>query len=220
MALQTCFPLSIELWIWKVEPEVIEFTFKSINVFWGGKKLDKSCINKRSQEYLDLFKFNQPFWLSLETLCVCGKLLYYGSIYEKDKKKNWVLREQNLIDFELSPDNFQLAISRYYGNELGKLPYLQGCSITLPFDTRSSLASFRQQLSIWSITSEITVGSFFDFYLFSLDITSVNQITCSSFSCVGRQPGWYFRLVLLDGQGDISTISGTPNNNNDPTPIY
>lgn len=194
MALQTCLPLSIDLWIWSIEPQLVVFTDSYLDVFWGGVKIPKPC-GRATLEYLDEVKYNQPFWLSLSPMCLCGKLLYYVSLYEKDRRNNFVLREQNLIDFSTIPDNFEQHASRYYGIEDAPSPYLSGCSIAWPFDTRSSFASFNQQVNIWSFTSENAVGNMFDFHLFNPDAL---EIDCSQFSCKNREPGWYVSLVLLN----------------------
>lgn len=195
MALQTCFPLSVELWIWSIEPQVIHFSEKSIDVFWGGVSITKPCDPSRDIDYLEEVKYNQPFHLTLTPMCLCKHLFYYASVYEKDRKGHFMLREQCLIDFEINPDTFELAYNRYYGTEDGRPPYLTGCGISYPYDTRSSLTSLSQQINLWSFGAETVIGTMFDFVLFNPD---AEKIDCSEFICTGREPGWYVSLIIKD----------------------
>lgn len=206
MAIQTCLPLTVEEWVWKVEPQAIKIEAKSINVFWGGVKIPRDCSKfgaKVSCDYLDSAQFNQPFWLIIEPMCVCGKLLYYVKLQKKNRKRQWILVEQSLVDFEISPGNLELSQSRFIGNEDCRPPRSPGCGIRYPFDTRSTLVSFQQQVSIWEVTSEVIVGNIFDFYLFDPLIESQFVINCDPFQCIGREPGWYVQFVLKDVDPDI-----------------
>lgn len=199
MALQTCFPLSVELWIWSIEPQVIIFGDRSIDVFWGGVDIERPCQPNRDIDYLEAVKYNQPFHLYITPICLCKKLFYYAVIYEKDRKGHFMIREQSLIDFEIDNASFEMAYNRYYGTEDGRPPYLTGCGIKYPYDTKSSKTSLIQQLNIWSFGAETVEGTMFDFVLF--DPLAV-KIDCSPFNCAGRDVGWYASLVIKDATKD------------------
>lgn len=215
MALQTCFPLSVELWIWSIEPQVIIFRERSIDIFWGGVDIERPCQPNRDIDYLEAVKYNQPFHLSLIPICICKRLFYYASIYEKDRKGNFMMREQSLIDFEIGVGTFEMAYNRYYGNEDGRPPYITGCSIRYPYDTKSSMTSLIQQFSIWSFGAETVDGTMFDFVLFDPEAVRIN---CKLLDCVGREPGWYVSLVIKDATQNLGEPPPSLPTGGSPTP--
>lgn len=157
-------------------------------------------------DYLELVQFNQPFWLQIEPMCMCNKLLYYSSLHVK-KNKQWLLVEQRLLDFDISPGSFQHSVNRYYGNENYHPKGLLGCTIRYPFDTRSTLSSLIAQASLWELTAGLTEGTFSDFVLFNPD---GDPPDCNEFDCSGREPGWYVSFVLKDATPDISPQPALP----------
>lgn len=194
MSLQSCFPLSIKHWIWETKPQLSTFSPRSVNVFWGGVKFERPCIIDKN--YLDLVEFNQPIWLSIDLYCMCGEILFYCSIYEKDRKKEWKLREHTFFSTSSSPGNIQIP-GRFYGTEEGWLPYIPCNSLILPFDTRSSLSSLRTQLLGWSLDSVLTTGDLTTFYLEREEY--IEEFPCTAkFSCAGKLPGWYLFLEVSE----------------------
>lgn len=202
--LQAFLPLSIDLWIFKIEPQVIKFSPKCIDIFWGGVDLPVKCRYTRvTLDYLEENQFNQQYWLSISPTCVCGTPLYYMSLQKKKAKVGWTLVSQSL--FEYNSDTSQSYPERYYGNEDGSSPFTPGCSISWPFDTRVDNFEIQRQLDFWSFGSETSVGNRFDFQMFNEDATPI----CEEFSCSGREPGWYIRLVLKDVSPDVSPSQPT-----------
>lgn len=195
---QTFLPLSINLWIFKIEPQLIRFTPKFIDVFWGGVDLPRRCKYVRaSVDFIEENQYNQQFWLSITPTCICGTPLYYLSL-QKKVKFGWELIGQSL--FEFNSTSSQTYPERYYGNEDGSSPFSPGCSISWPFDTRVDNFQLERQLDFWSFGAENSQGNRFDFQMFNEDAESI----CEQFSCTGRDPGWYVSLVLRDVSPDVA----------------
>lgn len=201
---QSFIPRSINLWIFKIEPQLCVFTLNSLDIFWGGVDLPRRCRYDRvTTDFIEENEFNQQFWLTISPTCICGTPLYYLSLQKKEKT-GWSLIDSCLFEFDSASS--QTYPERYYGNEDGKSPFHAGCSISWPFDTRVENRQLERQLDFWSFGSETVQGTRFDFHLYKDDAPPI----CPEFSCNGRDPGWYVSLVLRDVSPDVNPPQSLP----------